>query len=416
MVYQHELPKRVRVLILGGGIHGVGLLHDLASRGFKDIFLLEKNSLAQGTSSRSTKLIHGGLRYLKRASDYSLVSESLRERKLLLDLVPDLVHPLELIFPILNKGGESSLMVKIGLSLYDRLAGKERLEPHATVKLEEVLKKTPILNPSEFKKFYSFWDAQTDDLALVMRAANSAVSLGGRIAENCKAISVSLSKDGFDVEVQEEGAEVRKISALYVVNCLGPWANDFLEKSSIKPSFYGIKNKGVHLILPDKGLKAGLFLQSPEDRRIFFLLPWLDHTLLGTTESVFEGNPDEVVAKDEDIDYLLSRCNRYLREPFKKSEIVSSFAGLRWLAMEKSKNISTTSREFSLGEQVSGRGLLITLYGGKLTSYRSLAEKIGDRISSHFGEFRPSQTHKQESWIKAGEHTSPQILERFAPG
>ncbi|NRA46919.1 MAG: glycerol-3-phosphate dehydrogenase/oxidase [Oligoflexales bacterium] len=415
MVYRHEIPKRVRVLILGGGIHGVGLLHDLASRGLKDIFLLEKDSLAQGTSSRSTKLIHGGLRYLKRVSDFSLVSESLRERKLLLDLVPDLVHPLELIFPILNRGGESSLMVKLGLSLYDRLAGKEKVNTHTTVQEAEVLKKTPILNPSEFKKFYSFWDAQTDDLALVMRAANSAVALGGQISEHCKAVSISLSKDGFDVEVQEDGGAVKKISALYVVNCLGPWANDFLESNSIKPAFDGIKNKGIHLLLPDKGLKAGLFLQSPEDRRIFFLLPWLDHTLLGTTEKVFDGSPDAVYADDEDIDYLLERCNRYLREPFKKSEIISSFAGLRWLAMEKSKSISSTSREFSLGEQTSGRGLLITLYGGKLTSYRSLAEKIGDRISSHFGEFRPSQTHKPESWIKAGEHTPPQLLERFAP-
>ena len=416
MVYRHELPKRVRVLILGGGIHGVGLLHDLASRGMKDIFLLEKDSLAQGTSSRSTKLIHGGLRYLKRASDFNLVSESLRERKLLLNLVPDLVHPLELIFPILNKGGEGSLMVKLGLSLYDRLAGKEKVHSHSTVQLNEVLKKTPILNPDGFKKFYSFWDAQTDDSALVMRAANSAVSLGGRIAEHCKAAKVSLSKDGFDVDVQDQSGSIQTISALYVVNCLGPWANDFLEKSSIKPAFYGIKNKGVHLLLPDKGLKAGLFLQSPEDRRIFFLLPWLNHTLLGTTEKIFEGDPDSVVADEEDIDYLLDRCNRYLKDPFKKNEIISSFAGLRWLAMEKSKSISSTSREFSLGEQSSGRGLLITLYGGKLTSYRSLAEKIGDRISSHFGEFRPSQTHKQDSWVKVGEHSPPQVLERFARG
>ena len=407
------LPKRVRVLILGGGIHGVGVLHDLASRGFKDVFLLEKSSLAHGTSSKSTKLIHGGLRYLKRISDFNLVIEALRERSLLLNLVPDLVHPIEMFFPILNHGGESGWKIKLGLSLYDNLAFTHNIKRHKFVAKDKVLEKVPIVNLDNFKKVYSYWDAQTDDLALVTRVANSAVELGGYLAEGYKAEKIHPTDEGWDVEVLDHMGKKSVISALYVVNCLGPWANDFLQSNGIDPKFNGIKNKGSHLILPDYGLKAGLFLQSPEDERIFFLLPWKGYTLLGTTEDEFTGNPDEVKADDKDVEYLLSHCNRYLSRQIKENEIIAKFAGLRWLALEKNKNISSISREFSIGEHVSGRGLMMTLYGGKLTSYRSLSERIGDRISNHFGEFRPSETHLQKSWIK-GANTISNPVERFS--
>ena len=188
MLYKHDLPKRVRVLIIGGGIHGVGVLHDLVSRDLQDVFLVEKNTLAKGTSSKSTKLIHGGLRYLKRFSDFNLVAESLRERRLLLNLAPDIVHPLELLFPIMKKGGEKSFIVKAGLTLYDKLAGKSGIRKHRIVPKIEAEKAVPLLDVEKFKKIYSFWDGQTDDFALVHRVAASAVAFGGKISENCEEI------------------------------------------------------------------------------------------------------------------------------------------------------------------------------------------------------------------------------------
>ena len=414
MEKQKVLPKRVRVLVLGGGIHGVGVLHDLTSRGIRDVLLLEKSSLAEGTSSKSTKLVHGGLRYLKRIRDFSLVMEALRERSLLLKLAPDLVSPLELFFPILKKGGESSWKIKLGLTLYDQLTFNRKIIGHKLIQSDKVLEKAPILDLDCFKKVYSFWDAQTDDLALVNRVAHSAKYLGGQLEEGCEALRISPTEEGWDVEVKDRNGNISTVSALYVVNCLGPWANKFLEISQIKPKFHGINNKGAHLLFPDYGLKSGLLLQIPKDDRIFFLIPWKGYTLLGTTEQEYDGDLDDVKTEDADISYLLTHCNKYLKNPLMENEIISKFSGLRWLAVEKNKNISTISREHSIGEHISGRGIMMTLYGGKLTSYRSLSEKIGDRITNHFGEFRASETHSQRSWVK-NQNKILNPVERFAP-
>jgi glycerol-3-phosphate dehydrogenase len=412
--YDDEIPARVRVLVLGGGIHGTGLLHDMASRGWRDIHLVEKRTLGFGTSSRSTKLIHGGLRYLKRLSDFGLVSEALRERRLLMNLAPDLVRPVELLFPILKHGGMPRFMVKTGLTLYDRLAGKYRLEPHRTVPAAEVADKAPILNQDLVGPVYSFWDGQTDDLGLVARVAASARQLGAGITEGCAATRLTPIDDGWSVEVQKADGTRRTISALYVVNAVGPWANSLMEASGIAPTHRAMNNKGAHLLFDDIGLKAGLFLQSAGDGRIFFLLPWQGHTLLGTTEDLYDGDPDAVGVSEADIVYLLENCNKFLKTPLQQKDIVKVFAGLRWLAVEAGHGISDTSRHYVIGERASKRGLLLTLYGGKLTTYRNLSQTIGDRITRHFGEFRASRTTEADAWVAAAQTPAlPRVVERF---
>ena len=400
MAYSAELPRRVRVLVLGGGIHGAGVLHDLASRGWKDVHLVEQSHVGFGTSQRSTKLIHGGLRYLQNVRDFSLVAEALQERKRLIELAPDLVKPIELLFPILKKGGMPRFMVKTGLTLYDRLAGRYQLEPHNSLTFDEAQDRAPILALDKFRQVYSFYDAQTDDKALVERVIASAVHLGANVTERCSVEAIHPSGDGFNVTVRSADGRSRTISALYVVNCLGPWANKILEDSGLVPTHEGVNNKGVHLVFKDYGLKAGLFLQSPEDGRIFFVLPWSGYTLVGTTEELFTGNPDDVGVDQTDVDYLIQRCNRYLREPLTTSDIVGSFAGLRWLAKDSRASLSTTSRSHIVGERKGERGLLMTIYGGKLTTYRRLARSIGDRITRHFGEYKVSTTQEQSSWVK----------------
>lgn len=415
MIYYSKLPTRVRVLVLGGGIHGVGVLHDIASRGWRDCHLVEKRSIGSGTSSCSTKLIHGGLRYLKRVSEFGLVSEALHERKLLFELAPDIVKPTEFYFPILSAGGTPWWMVKIGLTLYDFLAGKNQINPHRRVSDTEFKRNASIFNSECFKSVFGYWDGQTDDLALVHRVAASAAMLGAHITEEIEVVAIRPNADGWVVTLLDAAGKYHEISALYVINCLGPWANTFLQKNAIKPTHEAVNNKGIHLILPDKGLKAGLMLQSPQDKRIFFVLPWKDKTLIGTTESLYQGPPDQIPISQEEIDYLLQKCNVYLKEPLKESEIENCFAGLRWLAVEADENISTTSREFVVGEILNERGALYTVYGGKLTSYRSLAQEIGDKLTQHFGEFRPTTTHSGQSWAMSQDTPPvPSLDERFA--
>ena len=421
-MYSQPFPTRVRVLILGGGIHGVGVLHDLVSRGWVDCHLLEKHLVGSGTSSKSTKLIHGGLRYLKHIGDYPMVRESLRERRVLMDMAGDLVHPIEICLPVLRSTKMPAWMVRAGLTMYDWLAGSQRLGAHRTITPDELRSRVPIVDTSEIASAFSFWDAQTDDLALVERVAASAKALGGGINEGVRACKIAATADGWEVTVRDRSDREAKISALYVVNCLGPWAHEFLDASQVDHQHVAVNNKGVHLVLPDFGLSAGLLLQSAGDSRIFFVLPWLGKTLLGTTEELYQGDLDRITTSEQEVEYLLNGCNRYLTKTISTSDIEGAFAGLRWLAVDGRKDsngqldISATSREFVLAETLNTRGMLITLYGGKLTSYRSLAEKIGSRITNHFGERRASRTHLRESWTDSSDaiRATPSVIERFS--
>lgn len=414
--YVDHIPERVRVLIIGGGIHGLGVLHDMASRGWQDVFLIEKSTLGSGTSSKSTKLIHGGLRYLERIRDFGLVSEALHERSLLLKLAPDLVRPLELIFPILKKGGAPGFYIRAGLGLYDFLAGRANVHKHRKIPKEEALAKAPILDESKFSQFFSFWDGQTDDLAMARRVAESSALLGGRISEHTRAVKMWPTENGWNVEIQTPQGELRTIGAMYIFNACGPWAGEFLSASQITDSVRGVNNRGSHIVTGDLGLKSALFLQSPEDGRIFFVIPWLGSTLIGTTEELHDTGADDVHATDQEISYLLENTNRYLKQKITENMIQTTYAGLRWLAIERGQSLSKTSRSHVITEMSAARGLCLTLYGGKYSTYRSLAREVGDRIVKHFGDFIPSQTHRSESWIKPSESsvfTSTHALERL---
>jgi glycerol-3-phosphate dehydrogenase len=386
-------------VILGGGIHGCGVAHDLASRGWKDVVVIEKSEVGAGTSSKSTKLIHGGLRYLQHPRDFPLVMEGLEERALLNKIVPEIVKPLGFIFPVMKSGGMPRFMIKIGLWLYDALSFGRSLGRHHWMNVDEAVKEAPILERSMFKGFYRFFDGQTDDLALTRRVAASAVMLGAEIRERTEAIRLQTDHSGIRVVLKTETGE-ETISARYVVNAMGPWAHNIFSNSDINPKVTGINNQGSHLIVRDLGLKSGLFLQSPEDGRIFFVLPWEGYTLIGTTEDFYSGNPDECKAEDQHMSYLLERCNRFLSIKLTESDIISKFSGLRWLAADDKSGISAMSRSHLITEHRFGQNLILTLYGGKLTAYRALSEEIGERIVSDFGDASPSKTRDPASWSK----------------
>ena len=391
------IQARYRVVILGGGIHGVGVAHDLASRGWRDVLVVEKSIVGAGTSSKSTKLIHGGLRYLQHPRDFPLVAEGLEERSLLVKLAPDLVKPLPFIFPVMKKGGMPRAMIKTGLWLYDALSYGRSLGKHKWLPIEEALKEAPILDKSVFKGFYRFYDGQTDDLALVKRVATSASALGATILEHASAKHLSHDQNGWQVRV-EVGGITKVIHAKYVVNALGPWAHEFYEASAIKPKVEGINNQGTHILVRDLGLKSGLFLQSPDDGRIFFVLPWLGFTLIGTTEDIYNGRADDCKTDAKQVEYLLERCNRFLSDKLHMGDVVSTFTGMRWLARDGKSDISDTSRTHLITEHKIGSDILYTIYGGKLTAYRSLAAEIGSKVTSNYGDSSPSKTHLPEMW------------------
>jgi glycerol-3-phosphate dehydrogenase len=409
---KNSLPTRVRVLILGGGIHGVGILHDIASRGWKDALLVEKSTLGSGTSSKSTKLIHGGLRYLKNPADLGLVRESLHERKLLLTLAPDLVAPLQFYLPVFQ-GGMPGWMIGFGLTMYDKLAGNALIQKHHKVSFEEFAKEAPAIRVTNMKKVFSYWDAQTDDLALVKRVADSARLHGAQIAENMTAERVRQTEDGWEVFVRDRHNKVHMISALYVINALGPWANFFLTENHITPKIFGINNEGIHLLTKNLGFNAAILFQIPREGRIFFMIPWKGYTLIGTTEELYGGHPDALRIKDQKIQYLLDLANQHLVEPLSRQDILTEFTGLRWLPGGSGKELTQISRYPIVTEHKIHRGLLLTIYGGKLTTYRRLAEKVGDLVMSDFGEYRPSRTADPSFWKEPDHGRVPDAIERF---
>ncbi len=416
MVVKNEsvIHGRYRVVILGGGIHGVGVAHDLASRGWCDVLVVEKSVLGGGTSSKSTKLIHGGLRYLQHPRDFPLVAEGLEERALLTKLAPDIVKPLPFIFPVMKKGGMPRFMIKIGLWLYDALSYGRSLGKHSWLSLDDALKEAPILDKAVFKGFYKFFDGQTDDLALVRRVAKSASQLGATIVEHASARHLSHDQNGWQVSI-DVGGVTKVVTAKYVVNALGPWAHEFFEGSGIKPKVEGINNQGTHLLLRDLGLKSGLFLQSPDDGRIFFVLPWLGYTLIGTTEDIYTGRADDCQPEAKQVEYLHERCNRFLSVKLRAEDVIKTFAGMRWLARDVGSDISDTSRTHLVTEHKIGTDILYTIYGGKLTAYRALAEEIASKITKSFGDESPSKTHLPEAWAK--EDSLPEefrLPERFS--
>ena len=391
--------QRYRVAILGGGIHGVGVAHDLASRGWKDIVLIEKGQIGSGTSSKSTKLIHGGLRYLQHPRDFPLVAEGLEERALLASIAPDIVKPLGFIFPVMKSGGMPRFMIKTGLWLYDTLSYGRSLGRHHWMTPQEAFAEAPILDKSVFKGFYRFFDGQTDDLALTRRVAASARMLGARLIEHATATRLRPGPGGIAIDVKT-ATGLESISARYVVNAMGPWAHQIFEESSITPKVKGINNQGSHIIVRDLGMKSGLFLQSPEDSRIFFVLPWEGYTLIGTTEDLFEGNPDDCVTEDHHVRYLLERCNRFLSVKLTEGDVITKFTGMRWLAADNKSGISAMSRSHLVTEHQFGQNIVFTIYGGKLTAYRALSEEIGERVTSDFGDLSPSKTRDPANWSK----------------
>lgn len=361
------------LLILGGGITGAGVALDAVTRGLR-VALIDKGDFASGTSSLSSKLIHGGLRYLEQG-DFHLVYEALHERGRLLRNAPHLVHPLRFVLPFYENARVPAWKFRTGLVLYDVLAGVRNIRRSRATSFSRLRHEFPGLRTEGLRGGAEYFDAQMDDARLCLEVLRTAALHGAVIANYIEAIAF----DGPNrVRVRDHhGGRESSIAAKQVLNATGPWCDTVRRLAGDNDGPLLQPTKGVHLIAGDRGLHAAFLLLHPADGRVFFVIPWLNKTLLGTTDTVSEDSPDELTITSEDVSYLLAGYNHYFTPALSDADVLGSFVGLRPLIRSRPGVPSDLSREFQIHTSPSG---LLTAAGGKYTTYRHMAEIITDTI------------------------------------
>jgi glycerol-3-phosphate dehydrogenase len=383
------------LLIIGGGITGAGIALDAASRGLKTA-LIEKNDFAFGTSSRSTKLIHGGLRYLKQL-EFGLVKEVGSERAIVHKLAPHLVVPEKMLLPLYEKRGFGSVLTSFGLKLYDFLAGVKPEDQRRMLTRHQTLKQEPLLDPKDVKGGAIYAEYRTDDARLTVEIMKMAAKQGARVANYCKAIDFTYREQlvaGASVLDVLTGNQF-DIKATVVVNAAGPWVDTLRDLNKSKQGKRLRLTKGVHLVVSyDKfPVKQAIYFDV-EDGRMIFAIPRGRTTYIGTTDTNYEASLDEVHTSREDAVYLINAVNQtFPGLQLSLADIESSWAGLRPLIHEEGKSASELSRKDEIFESSSG---LISIAGGKLTGYRKMAERIVDRVmKKYFSEkYSPCRTDR----------------------
>ena len=366
------------ILVIGGGVNGVGAALDAAARGLK-VALIEAQDIAAGTSSRSSKLIHGGLRYLEQY-DFKLVREALHERELMVStLCPHLVKPVGFLFPLTEKLKERTY-VGAGLALYDALRGFQRALPwHKHLSQKQINEIAPSLRHDLVTGAIKYFDAQVDDARHTMSVARTAARHGAVIATRVSA--ESLIREGKRVvgvnALDLETGKRIKIKAGATVMCAGVWSDQLHEQFELTPGYNVTMSKGAHIVVPGSAIKsdAGIIVKTPVS--VLFLIPWADKWIVGTTDTPYEGDRAEPFATREDVQYILDQANRVLEPKLKAEEIIGVYAGLRPLvANKKSATTTKLSREHTVDRPVAG---FVSIAGGKYTTYRVMAKDVIDR-------------------------------------
>ncbi len=428
----------LEVLIIGGGCHGVGLLHDLASRRIGGVHLVEEKSLSSGTSSRSTKLVHGGLRYLEHLGQWPLVHEALSERALLLRVLKGLVQPLPFVLPVF-KGDRPAWMLRAGLFIYDSMAGNGGLPTSRRLSSEEMFQAAPYLKRSQMLEqtngAFLYYDAQMLDDVIVRVAAAAARKLGASYEENAtvKKIEPLGSNQGYRAIIRNSEGE-REVTTRCIVNAAGAWNNANLIRWGITPHIRCLLNQGSHILFKKSAVplakteeSAACLLQN-KDKRVVFFIPWNGQWLLGTTESVLPARePRGLKPSPEEISYLLEAATLNLDIDIRSEHIAETFAGVRtmpilerekilkdlparsewvenpfsspaYLQSSEGLNISALSRETIIDETLPN---LFSIYGGKYTTYRAECEKLGNKLSRTLARGGQSTTCSSDAWFIA---------------
>jgi glycerol-3-phosphate dehydrogenase len=379
------------VLILGGGITGAGVALDAVLRGFR-VALIDKGDFVSGTSSASSKLVHGGLRYLEHGH-FPLVYEALRERRLLLRNAPHLVHPLRFVVPFFAGARVPLWQWRAGLSLYDLLAGTGNLRRSRPLHLSLLRREFPDLNCAGLTGGAEYYDAQMDDSRLCIEVLRTAAAHGACLANYVEAVDFERENGRIAGvhAVDRVGGATFAIRARQVVNATGPWVDAVCRLAGDASAPHLRPTKGVHLIAPDRGLRSAFLLLHPADGRVFFVLPWQGKTLIGATDTVCDDSPDALTVTPEDRAYLLAGHNHFFSSQLGEADILNSFAGLRPLVYSKNGDPSSLPREFRLIASPSG---LLSVAGGKYTTYRAMAETITDAVAARLGRRRRCRTRR----------------------
>ena len=367
--------------IIGGGINGAGIAADAAGRGLK-VVLFEKGDLAGGTSSASSKLIHGGLRYLEQR-EFRLVRHALAEREVLLDRAAHLIHPLRFIIPH-TAGMRPRFVMRAGLFLYDGLARRRRIPASASVDLT----RDPMGRAlrADFRSGFSYYDCWVDDARLVAIVALDAAERGAHIHTGTPVIRFAREGEGWRIDAEAEGAR-RSFSARAVVNAAGPWCAQVAALSGPDGAAPLLRLvRGTHIVVPRIPGANDAFLLQNADGRVVFALPFgARFTMIGTTEVAVSNPADGFVASAEEEAYLIDAANRYLAHPLTRTDIVWRFTGVRPLVDDGAATTSSITRDWRLDlVQPSGSPPLLNVIGGKITTFRLLAEAALDRLRPHF--------------------------------
>ena len=378
-----QVPEEVDVVVIGGGITGAGIVRDAARRGLR-VVLFEQNDIAYGTSSRSSKLIHGGLRYLE-SYEFSLVFESVSERRVVMDLAPHLVNPLAFLFPVFQGSKKSLRMISAGMWLYDGLALFRSPKRHRTLTPSEVAEEEPLLKQEGLQGAPVYYDCSTDDARLTLETIIDATQ-NGAVVVNWARVD-ALTKDeqgrvsGVIVKNARDGS-LQNVKAHTVINATGPWTDEVLAMSGPRKGKMLRPTKGIHIVVGRERLPVehAVVLFHPTDNRVLFALPWGERTYVGTTDTDYDGAPGDEAATLEDVDYLIAAANYYFpTNQIHRDDVISTWAGLRPLIAPEPDvgelSESQVSREHQI---VIGEDGLITIAGGKLTTYRKMAKECVD--------------------------------------
>ena len=362
------------IFIIGGGINGAGIARDAAGRGLK-VFLAEKNKVGSATSSWSSKLIHGGLRYLENY-EFKLVRESLKEREVITRIAPNITKPLPFIIPH-SKKLRSKLLISLGLFLYDNLGGKTKIPKSSKINFN---KKYSSILKSHFKVGFQYYDVQVDDKKLVEMNIEDAKKKGAHIVENRKVIKAHRSKEGWEISLDNDEIVNSKI----LINAAGPWINEIVN-NVIKIN----KNKsirlvrGSHIIIKKLYDQEVAFTLQNDDNRIVFVIPYKnDYSLIGTTE-VDVSSPDNPLISNEEKIYLINTINNHFIKQISEEDIVDTYSGIRPL-IEDFKDASKVTRDYIFDLNLENKNSpLLNIYGGKLTTYRKLSEKVMEELTPY---------------------------------
>jgi glycerol-3-phosphate dehydrogenase len=379
------------VLVIGGGVTGAGAALDAASRGLR-VGLVEARDLASGTSSRSSKLIHGGLRYLEQL-DFKLVSEALRERDLLISrIAPHLVKPVSFLYPLHRKVLERPY-VGAGLVLYDAMNVTKRQVPfHRHMTVHGALRLAPALKASSLAGALLYYDAQTDDARFAITVARTAAAHGAVITTRTRVVQLLRDPTGGHVTgarvTDEETSRDIEVSARRVIVCAGVWTDQIHDLAGVRAGYQVRMSKGVHVVVPREAIRSDTGIIIRTQKSVLFIIPWGQRWIVGTTDTDWTGGREEPTATGEDIDYILGQANRVLVRPLTRSDVIGVYAGLRPLvAADESAPTTKLSREHVVDQPLPG---LVSIAGGKFTTYRIMARDALDTALADYDRHVPA--------------------------